>query len=77
MVDDTRKRLLKMLVALAWADGRVDEEEIEVRIREVRQLLEELRQRKPIHSVPPWYFTQEEDLEEELERLVQRLESFR
>jgi uncharacterized membrane protein YebE (DUF533 family) len=30
MVDDTQKKLLKMLVALAWADGRVDQEEIEV-----------------------------------------------
>jgi len=30
MLDDTRKKLLKLLVALAWADGRVDEEEMEV-----------------------------------------------
>ena len=30
MVDDTKKKLLKVLVALAWADGRVDAEEMEV-----------------------------------------------
>ena len=30
MLDDTRKKLLKLLVALAWADGKVDEEELEV-----------------------------------------------
>ena len=30
MLDDTRKKLLKLLVALAWADGRVDSEEMEV-----------------------------------------------
>ncbi len=30
MLDDTKKKLLKLLVALAWADGRVDEEEMEV-----------------------------------------------
>ena len=29
-MDDTRKKLLKMLVALAWADGRVAAEEMEV-----------------------------------------------
>lgn len=29
-MDDTRKKLLKLLVALAWADGRVDAEEMEV-----------------------------------------------
>jgi tellurite resistance protein len=30
MVDETRKKLLKVLVALAWADGRVDAEEMEI-----------------------------------------------
>ncbi len=30
MFDETRKKLLKLLVALAWADGRVDAEELEV-----------------------------------------------
>jgi uncharacterized membrane protein YebE (DUF533 family) len=29
-LDSTRKKLLKLLVALAWADGRVDSEEMEV-----------------------------------------------
>lgn len=29
-MDDTRKRLIKLLVALAWADGRVQAEEMEV-----------------------------------------------
>jgi uncharacterized membrane protein YebE (DUF533 family) len=30
MLDETRQKLLKLLVALAWADGRVDEEEMEI-----------------------------------------------
>ena len=30
MLDDGKKSSLKLLVALAWADGRVDEEEMEV-----------------------------------------------
>ena len=30
MVDDNKMKLLKVLVALAWADGRVDAEEMEV-----------------------------------------------
>jgi len=30
MLTDANKNVLKLLVALAWADGRVDEEEIEV-----------------------------------------------
>ena len=30
MLDDGKKGSLKLLVALAWADGRVDEEEMEV-----------------------------------------------
>jgi uncharacterized membrane protein YebE (DUF533 family) len=30
MLDETRTKLLKLLVALAWADGRVDEEEMEI-----------------------------------------------
>ena len=30
MLDETNKKLLKLLIALAWADGRVDEEEMEV-----------------------------------------------
>jgi tellurite resistance protein len=30
MLNDAHKNVLKLLVALAWADGRVDEEEIEV-----------------------------------------------
>ena len=30
MADDTKKKLLKLLVALAWADGRVDQEEMEI-----------------------------------------------
>ena len=30
MLTDAKKNVLKLLVALAWADGRVDEEEIEV-----------------------------------------------
>ena len=30
MLDDGKKCSLKLLVALAWADGRVDEEEMEV-----------------------------------------------
>ena len=30
MLDDRKKKLLKLLVALAWADGRVDSEEMEV-----------------------------------------------
>ncbi|MCP4674806.1 MAG: TerB family tellurite resistance protein [Deltaproteobacteria bacterium] len=30
MLDDSKKKLLKLLVALAWADGRVDEEEMEI-----------------------------------------------
>jgi uncharacterized membrane protein YebE (DUF533 family) len=30
MIDDTKIKLLKLLVALAWADGRVDEEEMEI-----------------------------------------------
>ena len=30
MLDDNRIKLLKLLVALAWADGRVDEEEMEI-----------------------------------------------
>lgn len=30
MLNDAKKNVLKLLVALAWADGRVDEEEIEV-----------------------------------------------
>jgi tellurite resistance protein len=30
MLTDVNKNILKLLVAMAWADGRVDEEEIEV-----------------------------------------------
>jgi uncharacterized membrane protein YebE (DUF533 family) len=30
MLDETRTKLLKLLIALAWADGRVDEEEMEI-----------------------------------------------
>ena len=30
MLDENRIKLLKLLVALAWADGRVDEEEMEI-----------------------------------------------
>lgn len=30
MLDENRLKLLKLLVALAWADGRVDEEEMEI-----------------------------------------------
>ncbi|MCP4601382.1 MAG: DUF533 domain-containing protein [Proteobacteria bacterium] len=30
MLDNTKKKLLKLLIALAWADGRVDVEELEV-----------------------------------------------
>ena len=30
MLDETRTKLLKILIALAWADGRVDEEEMEI-----------------------------------------------
>ncbi|MCP4195864.1 MAG: tellurite resistance TerB family protein [Proteobacteria bacterium] len=30
MLDETRTNLLKLLVALAWADGRVDEGEMEI-----------------------------------------------
>jgi uncharacterized membrane protein YebE (DUF533 family) len=30
MSGDTKKKLLKLLVALAWADGRVDAEEMEI-----------------------------------------------
>jgi uncharacterized membrane protein YebE (DUF533 family) len=30
MIDETQKKLLKLLAALAWADGRVDAEEMEV-----------------------------------------------
>ena len=30
MLDDTKKKLLKLLVTLAWADGRVEEAEMEV-----------------------------------------------
>ncbi len=30
MLDDKKKKLLRLLVALAWADGRVDQEEMEV-----------------------------------------------
>ncbi len=48
-------------------------EDLERKIREVRQQLEELRKRKPVHSVPPWFYTQEEELEEQLERLEEQL----
>jgi tellurite resistance protein len=30
MLTDEKKNILKLLIALAWADGRVDEEELEV-----------------------------------------------
>ena len=30
MSGDTNRKLLKLLVALAWADGRVDDEEMEI-----------------------------------------------
>jgi uncharacterized tellurite resistance protein B-like protein len=30
MLDQTKMKLLKLLVALAWADGKVDEEELEI-----------------------------------------------
>ena len=30
MLDDNRKKLIQLLIALAWADGRIDAEEIEV-----------------------------------------------
>ena len=30
MLDETRTKLLKLLIDLAWADGRVDEEEMEI-----------------------------------------------
>jgi uncharacterized membrane protein YebE (DUF533 family) len=30
MADAVREKLLKLLIALAWADGRVDEEEMEI-----------------------------------------------
>ena len=30
MLTDEKKNILKLLIALAWADGRVDEEEMEV-----------------------------------------------
>ena len=30
MANETKKKLLKLLVALAWADGRVDVEEMEI-----------------------------------------------
>jgi tellurite resistance protein len=30
MLTDQKKNILKLLIALAWADGRVDEEELEV-----------------------------------------------
>ena len=30
MANETKKKLLKLLVALAWADGRVEEEEMEI-----------------------------------------------
>ncbi len=30
MLDNRKKKLVKLLVALAWADGRVDEEEMEI-----------------------------------------------
>jgi hypothetical protein len=50
-------------------------EELERKIRDVRQQLEELRNRKPVHSVPPWFFTQEEELEDKLEKLEQQLTS--
>ena len=50
MLDETNKKLLKLLIALAWADGRVDEEEMEVveamldTFEADKQMAEELRE---------------------------------
>ena len=58
-------------------DDLDEEEELRTQLVELRERLEELHQKKPIHSVPAWYFEQEEELEERIAFLEERLENTR